>query len=287
MSLRTMNFHRTAKITGYSLLGLALTSALLFVYKPNAPIAEVHSLPAYSFYKSAILEEASSRNSSKDPDWWLDSGGRIYFHNGIAKTIQGALFKDSLWHVAYKRTNPRDTDQGTHPQNIFRLTTKGTWMNFKEQAYFYITQHNQSSSPYRNESNGLFLFNRYQNSDNLYYTGIRVDGAAVIKKKQNGAYATLAYVPGIFKGAYDRDASPNLIDKNTWIGLKSHVQTNLDGSVQIKLYMDKGKTGTWLLVAQALDIPGIHGSPITKAGYAGIRTDFMDVLFRGFHIEGI
>ena len=39
----------------------------------------------------------------------------------------------------------------------------------------------------------MLLFNRYQDGQTLYYGGVRVDGAAVIKKKLAGVYTTLAY----------------------------------------------------------------------------------------------
>jgi len=159
--------------------------------------------------------------------------------------------------------------------------TRNTWQNAQEEAYFKITADNLSASPNRNASNGILFFNRYQDGNNLYYTGIRVDGAAVIKKKQNGAYTTLIYNK-IFSGTYDHAKNPNLLPKNTWIGLRSETVNNVNGSVTIRLYLDEGWTGVWQLVAEAVDK---GSSPILKTGYGGIRTDFMDVLFENFRFK--
>ena len=122
--------------------------------------------------------------------------------------------------------------------------------------------------------------NRYQNGNNLYYAGIRVDGNAIIKKKLNGKYYTLASSK-IFPGTYNRISNPNLLPKNKWIGLKTEV-TNVNGKVNIKLYVDEGRTGNWVLVLDKTDSGGRFGTPITSAGYGGIRTDFMDVEFEEF-----
>lgn len=208
--------------------------------------------------------------------------------NGVGETIQGNLSALSPWHILYAANNPLDTDNGDHPQNIFRLVSRNTWQNYTEQAYFEIMRDNLSSSPNRNASNGLLLFNRYQNGDSLYYAGIRVDGAAVIKKKINGIYYTMAYKQ-IFPGTYDRTAHPNLIPKNTWIGLRTVVANNSNGTATIKLYTDVGKTGTWTLVLQSEDDGVSFGrtAPITHSGFVGIRTDFMDVLFDDFRVASL
>ena len=125
---------------------------------------------------------------------------------------------------------------------------------------------------------------RYKNNgQTLYYTGIRVDGSAVIKKKLNGTYTTLAQKP-VYSGTWSKSSNPNLIPKNTWIGLRSETINNSDGSVSIKLYMDQGKTGQWKLVAEAKDTsPGT----LKDVGFGGIRTDFMDVEFDNFRQTAI
>jgi hypothetical protein len=223
-------------------------------------------------------------SESSNKNWWLNSGGQLIYDNGIGKTVQGKLSSLNPWRVAYKLDNPEDTDNGYHPQNIFRLVTRSKWKNFVQQVYFKINADNLSTSPNRNESNGILLFNRYQSGQTLYYTGLRVDGAAVVKKKYNGTYYTVASKP-IFPGKYNRDNKPNLLPKNTWIGIKSEVSTSSSGDVSLKIYIDVGKTGKWTLVLETKDIKNKYGKDvISKEGYAGIRTDFMDIEFSGFKI---
>ncbi len=226
------------------------------------------------------VKEAGSMLESTNQNWWVSSGAYLYSSGGVGSTIRGALSAIDPWRVAFYLSNSLDTDGGYYPQNIFRLVLKSTWLNYKQEAYFKIINDNLSVSPNRNASNGLLLFNRYQDAFNLYYTGVRVDGYAVIKKKINGEYFTLAYKPIGTPTVYNRDTNPNQLPKNTWIGLKSEVKTNSDGTVSIKLYMDKGRTGVWVLVAEAMDDgKSFGGGALLKEGYAGIRTDFMDVEF--------
>ncbi|MEK7649368.1 MAG: hypothetical protein AAB367_00165 [Patescibacteria group bacterium] len=256
-------------------LGLALLSAA----ELKTPSAIITSNFVYTFNVPGKLVESGQMDYSSSPYWWLNSGAYLHIVDGVGKTIDGNLSIIDKWRLIYSSSNPVDTDNGYHPQNIFRLLTRSKWGNFKQEAYFKINKDNLSKSPNRDASNGLLLFNRYQDGNNLYYVGTRVDGAAVIKKKQNGTYHTIAYKK-IFPGIYNRDTNPNLLPKNVWIGLRSESQNNADGSVAIKLFMDKGKTGTWTLVLEAKDTGSKYGvSPIVKEGYAGIRTDFMDVSF--------
>lgn len=240
------------------------------------------------FSNSILIEEKSALSESPDSHWWVNSGAWLSAALGIASTPSGNLDEINPWRVRYMRNNPRDTDDGLHPQNIFRLVETNIWNNFRQAMYFKINALNQSLSPNRNASNGLFLFNRYQTGDNLYYTGLRVDGAAVIKKKINGKYFTLAY-KSVFSGApYDRQINPILLPKNTWLGLRSEVVTNPDQSVIIRFYVDIGKTGSWKLVLEAVDDgKQFGGAPLLSAGYTGIRTDFMDVEFSDYKIEAI
>lgn len=190
----------------------------------------------------------------------------------------------SKWRLAYARSNPIDTDNGYHPQNIFRLVLRSKWQNYTQQAYFRVDRHNASASPNRAASNGLLLFNRYQDGDNLYYAGVRVDGNAVIKKKKGGTYYTLASKK-ILPGTYDLTSTPTLIPKDMWIGLRSVVTNGVDGSVFLKLYTDIGKTGQWTLTAEAIDDGKSYGgAAIVSEGYGGIRTDFMDVSFNDYRM---
>jgi hypothetical protein len=243
---------------------------------------------ADDFDRVALLEEAGSMSESSSKDWWLSSGGKFFHDNGIAGTQQGELPESDKWRKLYSETTPVDTDNGYHPQNIFRLVLRKKWKDFKQEAYFRITADNLYNYKNRNEANGIFLFNRYYDGDNLYYTGLRADGAAVIKKKLKGKYYTLKYEPVITGSDYDKKSNPNLLPKDNWIGLKSEVSTNTDNSVSIKLYVDIGRTGRWQLVAAAIDNGEKNscGMTISGAGYSGIRTDFMDVQFTGYKIEG-
>src|ERR1051326_262521 len=149
---------------------------------------------------------------SASPDWWVNSGGRFIASGGLGQTIHGELADNDRWRIAYAQSNPTDTDGGYHPPKIFRFGTRSRWRSFDQQVHFRIDRMNLSTSPNRNASNGVLLFNRYQDGQTLYYTGVRVDGAAVIKKKLSGTYTTLAY-GGLFPGfgSYDRDAQPNLL----------------------------------------------------------------------------
>src|SRR6185436_11937077 len=213
----------------------------IFTRLTNRNLADVGSVFNDSFTEGGILSEAGSMRDSESSDWWVNSGGYLYSNPELSGTIQGSLPSSDRWFKEYASSNPEDTDNGEHPQNIFRLVSRTLWQNFSQEAYFKITAHNKSESENRNQSNGLLLFNRYADGNNLYYTGVRVDGDLVIKKKQAGKYTTLAQEE-IFPGDYDANDNPNLIPVGEWIGLKSVVTTDEDGVVSIKLYTDVGKT---------------------------------------------
>jgi len=234
-----------------------------------------------------ILEEASAMKKSKSPDWWLNSGGVMLSGKEEFSTNLGALAEDSRWRKLYSKTNSRDTDDGYYPQNIFRLVTRDRWKNFTQSVYFNIEKINLSESKYRNESNGVLLFNRYQDGDNLYYIGLRVDGDAVIKKKIADKYYTLAEKEVFSADAsYDKDKNPDLIPENAWIGIKSEVENIDNDSVSLKIYIDKEQNGNWQLVLEAKDKDKKNGDAIfLDKGYAGIRTDFMDVKFKNYQLQ--
>lgn len=240
----------------------------------------------YSFKVDGVLDEAGKMSDSSSPYFWLNSGGQFLLKGGAGMTVQGELGKFNKWRLAYAVSNPMDTDDGYHPQNIFRLVTRSKWENFTQEVYFKIAKTNMSTSTNRNASNGVLLFNRYQNGNSLYYTGIRVDGTAVVKKKINGIYYTLAQKSFYDSSApYNRDINPNLIPIQQWIGLKSEIKTNSDNTVSVKVFMDKDKTGNWILAAEAIDDGKSYGGAvILNEGYAGIRADFMDVEFDDYKI---
>ncbi len=237
----------------------------------------------YNFNTDGNLQEASSLLTSSSKYWWVNSGGYMKIENGKGSTIKDSLKSIDPWRVIYSLNNPKDTDNGYHPQNIFRLVSEKKWTNARHEVYFVVRKDNLSTSSNRNQSNGLLLFNRYEDSDNLYYTGVRVDGSAIIKKKKNGTYYTLAEIKNIYPGTYDKNSSPNLIPKNKWVGIRSETINTNNGGVEIRLYIDKEWKGEWELVAKTIDDGKKYGgSAFTGQGYTGIRTDFMDVEFENF-----
>ncbi len=241
------------------------------------------------FQRSALIQETAKMSESSSPEWWVNSGGLMTTGGGTGKTIQGDLASGAEWYAKYKKSNPQDTDEGLHPQNIFRLVTRKKWDDLRQEAYFRINKMNLSASENRNESNGILLFNRYHDGDELYYTGLRVDGSAIIKKKYAGDYYTLKESE-YFKGEkYDRDKNPNLLPVGEWIGLRSELRNTSDGNVEIKLFVDEEKTGNWKLAASVTDDgrKGFGKNIISDEGYAGIRTDFMDAEFQAYKISEI
>ncbi|MDR3558977.1 MAG: hypothetical protein P4L62_03690 [Candidatus Pacebacteria bacterium] len=233
------------------------------------------------------LQETGKMSASKNDFWWLNSGGVVYIDGNVISTIQGNLAKGSKWQKTYAKSNPRDTENGYQPQNILRLVTRQKFQNETQRLYFKINKLNFSASKFRNESNGVLLFNRYQNGNNLYYTGLRVDGDAVIKKKINGTYYTMKEKNLWTNGRrYDRTNNPDVLPLDAWIGIKSEVRNAADGSVDIKFYVDKDNNGQWQLVLEATDNGNKYGgAAIANTGYGGIRSDFMDVEFWDYGIS--
>ncbi len=261
---------------------LPLTTVLALVAPSGSnlfavPAAAVTSPFYYGFDTNGILEEAAAMGTSSSAYWWLNSGGRFHL-DGYGATLEGALPSGDHWRLLYAASNPVDTDNGYHPQNLFRLLTRSRWGSFRQQVYFRISRDNLSASPNRNASNGVLLMNRYQDANTLYFAGVRVDGAAVIKKKKGGAYHTLAY-RAIFPGpAYNRTTNPSLLPKNVWMGLTTETLDLPDGTVRIRLHVNQGG-GVWALIFDVIDDGVQFGAPIGQTGYGGLRTDFMDVEF--------
>jgi hypothetical protein len=253
-------------------LCLSLVPAVRLLGGPAAPVgAKLND----SFDSTTTLVEAGRMSDSASPYWWVSSGAYFLGRGGLGSTIAGSLPSNDSWRRYYAATSPADTDNGFRPQNLFRLVTRSRWQNVRQQVYFRIRRDNLSASSNRNASNGLLLMNRYLDSDNLYYAGIRVDGAAVIKKKYRGRYHTLAYAK-IFPGGYHRTSAPSLLPKNEWLGLATELRNRTDGTVRIVLYVDPGPGG-WVPVFDVIDDGLAFGPAITTSGYGGIRTDFMDV----------
>ncbi len=229
---------------------------------------------------SAIIETGHMLNSM-NPQWWLSSGGYVYRRGGIATTVQGKLADKDPFRLAYAKSSPVDTDNGYRPQNLLRLVTRAKFKNFIQEVFFKIDNVNISASPNRNQSNGILFFHRYQDADNLYYAGIRVDGCAIVKKKINGKYYLLKSVP-VYQGSYNRDTEPNLLPVNRWIGIRTEIADKADGNTEIVLYLNDNKLGLgWTKVLQVEDA-GSEAKNIMSTGFAGIRSDFMDVSFDNY-----
>ncbi len=226
-----------------------------------------------------ILEESPSMEKSLNKNWWLNSGAYFISDGSVGKTLSGNLKKGEKWQIKFNNYNPDSTLNGFQPQNIFRLVTKTKWFNFESSFDFNIKKYNAINAKHRNQSNGVLFFIRYIDSDNLYYAGLRVDGAVVIKKKLKGKYTTLGYKK-ILNGIYDIEKNPNLIPINQWFSMKTIVK-NTDNKVNIKLFIKKD--GNWEEVLSVFD----SVNTILEEGYAGIRTDFADVEFDNYTVKEI
>jgi hypothetical protein len=261
----------------------ALVSAAYYVHRQN--ISQKQS--ALTFSEKTTLEETGTSSGSLSPNWWLNSGGFMAMENGSARTNFGSLPEGSRWQKLYAKTNSRDTDDGYFPQNIFRLVTRQKWQHLDQQLFFNIDKINMSASENRNESNGVLLFNRYYDGNNLYYAGLRVDGHAIIKKKIDGKYYTLSEKDVLSDGKkYDQNDDPNFLPLHQWLGIRSVVTNIGSQAVDIKFYVDLDQTGDWQLVLETQDKGSAFGSaPLFDPGRAGIRTDFMDVVFQNYKIQ--
>ena len=208
------------------MIGTVALIGLILYFRPAqfqsvAPMTPDDSPFRFSFDTDGVLEEAGAPEESSSAFWWLDSGGRLTMRGLRGETMQGEAGPTDAWRIRYAIGNPRDTDQGVHPQNIFRLVTRAEWKDARIRAIFFISRDNFGSSPNRNSSNGVFLMSRYTDAgQTLYYTGVRVDGTAVIKKKYRGTYYTLAQekiFPGTYRG--DRDDIPPIGPERARFGL--------------------------------------------------------------------
>lgn len=255
-----------------------------------APSPAATAAFAEDFNTDGILEETGRMEESANPNWWVNSGGRLIIAGGVGRTLHGELPEGDRWRRAYAapRSNPADTDQGRRPQNIFRLVARNMWRDFEQSVAVRIAQVNLSSSPGRDASDGVLLFNRYVDGDHLYYAGLRVDGTGVIKKKAGSIedYHTLAQAAVFADGkAYHRDQRPNALPVGRWFGVKSAIRTLSDGAVRIQLWVDRDRSGRWELVTEATDAGENGGPPILADGHAGIRTDFMDAEFDDYQAK--
>jgi hypothetical protein len=256
------------------------------------PTAQAASSLYYTFNSDGTLYESFPMESSSSQYFWLNSGAKLPIKSGVGGTNQGALPATDKWRLLYAKNNPLDTGDGYYPQNLFRWVTRSTWTNISQELPFQITKLNKTNTPNRDGYSGVLLFARYaSDGQTTYYAGVRQDGAVVIKKKYKGTYYTMAQVNGIFSNGkpYNKDTNPNLIPENKWMAIKFDVINKADGTATLDLYLDKSydvKTSrTWTKVASATDAPNKYGStPVLTTNHAGIRTDYMDVLFDNYRL---
>ena len=262
---------------------LVIGAACVMPASQNVPwqAARRPDCPYPGFDGTRDIEETGSIEESGDSCWWLSSGGTFQIDHGVGRTLQGALPAGAMWRERYAKSSAEDTDEGQHPQNLLRLVTRARWRDHRQEVRFRIARINQSASRERGEWSGVLMFNRYQDSQNLYYAGLRMDGMAVIKKKLNGHYTTLAQA-AVFgpPQSFDRDRNPSLLPAGRWVSMASTVRTEPDGSVRLRLLV-RDEAGNWQQVVEAVDA-GAGGEPIREPGHAGLRADFMDVEFTGY-----
>lgn len=271
---------------------LAIISATLYgIMRPYTYSSRAYPLEASAikFLASAPqLEEVESFDASSHEYYWLNSGGLAYLDGTTSmSTLRGDLVKGSKWRVEYMNANPIDTDNGYHPQSLFRLFTKAKYGDGTYQAYFKIKKTILSPSPNRNGSNGLLLMIHATDNDDLYYAGLRVDGTAVIKKKIGGTYYTLSEVPVFAFAKYDKDSTPNLLPLNILLGVQVNVKTLLNNQVDMTLSIDLGSSGIWVPIIHVIDKPKDNVPTLPMPAHAGLRTDFMEVEIRNFIITSL
>lgn len=238
---------------------------------------------SYDFHVDGTLNETTDQISSWSPYWWVASGGSLIISSGTGKTTSGNLPASNPMNKLYAMKNPVATDLGIHPQNVFQMFLRQQELNPSVQVYVKENKDNLSNPENRHPWNGVSLIGNYSNNSTYYYAGIRSDGGVVIKKRVNGVYQTLAYKK-IFSGTYNETTNPNLIPKDTWIGLRMDISNNAAGNPKLALYLDQGNTGVWQLVAEATDDPSKYGAPIMATGLVGIQTDFLDAEFDNFKL---
>jgi hypothetical protein len=269
-------------------IALLIFAVAFLLFIPASRVSAITALTVnpyfhYAYMVDGTLDEAGTMSDSLSPYWWVNSGAKLILSGGTGMTVHGSLSSTDPWRVEYATTNPTDTDNGYHPQNIFRLVSRSTWDNIHVESLYKIDKDNFSASPNRNSSNGLLLMLRYHmGGQTLYYAGIRVDGTAVLKKKINGVYYTMAQKQ-IFPGTYSVAGNVNLLPHNAWMTLGADAMTNANGSVSVRLYLTQPGQTTPTKIFDVTDSGQYGGTaPITGANYVGIRTDFMDVSFDDF-----
>ena len=276
------------RATALAAVFIALCAVLFTPFSSYAVAAAPVTSPfRYTFNASGTLMEAGSMGESSSPYFWVNSGGKLPISGGVGMTVQGSLPVVDTTRQLYAKMNSLDTANGTNPQNTFRLVTRSEWGNSQETVKFKITKTNLADTPNRDGYSGIFLFGRYEDQYNLYYAGIRQDGQAVIKKKIDGTYYTLGEKQ-LFgsQDDYDRWTNANLIPEGKWMAIRARYENLAGGSVRVRLYIDTNNSGAFTEVLSVTDA-GTGGAPLSGKGYAGIRTDYMDVQFDDFDLRNL
>lgn len=267
----------------------------------NLLVTAVKEIPNTTFFKKnvkrfvidnfvldKVYEEVWESSRNFTDRWWVNSGAFFFVKSWTWSTVQWELEAGSKWQVSYSKYGGwLETDWWFHPQNIFRLILNEKFKSFNQEAYFKINRYILSTDVHRRDPNWILLFNRYVDSNNLYYTWIRVDWNAIIKKKLKWNYYTLASKK-ILDWVYNRDTNPNLLPVNSWIWIKSEIKNLNEKSVIINLYSDLKNDWNWILVLSAIDnVDTSSIDIINESWYAWIRTDFMDVDIDRYYIKEI
>jgi hypothetical protein len=254
----------------------SLFALVSFVIAPPVHAASF----SYTFNTPGTLYEAASAGESTSPYLWLKRGAELIIGSNVGQTLTGALAANDPWHKTYASLFPTPSDSGAHPQNMFALFSKATMGNGAASIYLKRNADNLANATNRSPYVGESILARYQSDQTYYLASIRADGYAVIKRKANGTYTTLAQAK-VFSGTYDPVTNYDLIPKNTWIGLKFDVE-DVAGATKLVLSTDVGQTGSWKQVASYTDT---SGSRITAAGPVGVQSDYADASLDSFTIS--
>ena len=249
----------------------------LLIFAVSQTSAETTSLLS----TSRTLTETSSPSGSPDANLWLKSGGKIIIANGEALSIQGSLPTNDPLRLAYATRAGVESDNGFHPQNIFQLNTKKSWLNSSAEVDVKITNLNLFNLANVHPWNGVSLISRFTNDDNYYYASWRTDGYMIIKKKVGGVHHTLSQKK-VYEGTYDATDNPSLLPFNQTVGLKFDTNTNSDGSVNLRFYLDKNNSGDWTLITEHTD-----KSPLKSSGQSGLLASYLDAEYRNYTISDL
>jgi hypothetical protein len=185
------------------------------------------------------LADNSSNSNLVFYDYFDRPDGLLADHYGNGDPL-------NKWEVTSQSFYAKNSHGWTNSP-VFRAINKlGEFSNFTLQAK--MMKMNQGNDPWE----GLQLFVRYQNSDNLYAVGLRNDNTIHIKKKVSGVYTTIGQTP---------------LDTNR-LGYWYKVKVVANGD-RIQVFVDEVKY---------LDVQDSSFSE----GKVGIRTDNIEAYFDDF-----